>query len=63
LNKQIEDHRAAMEQIRRDVESVKGQCAVEEGRLQGARTFFGVVGQVPPPEPPPEPETGKKKKK
>jgi len=49
LNQKIEAERAAMEQIRRDLESVKGQCAVEEGRLQGARTFFGVVGQVAPP--------------
>ncbi len=49
LNEKIEAERAAMEQIRRDLESVKGQCAVEEGRLQGARTFFGVVGQVAPP--------------
>lgn len=49
LNQKIEAERAAMEQIRRDLESVKGQCAVEEGRLQGARTFFGVVGQAAPP--------------
>src|SRR6266568_823950 len=54
LNKKIEEHRAAMEQIHREMESVKSQCAVEEGRLQGARTFFGHVGQVPPPAPPPE---------
>ncbi|SRR6266568_4024226 len=47
LQKQVEEHRAAMEQVHRDRESVRAQCAVEEGRLQGARTFFGVVGQVP----------------
>ncbi|HKA91604.1 MAG TPA: hypothetical protein VKE22_28270 [Haliangiales bacterium] len=47
LNKKIEEHRAAMEQTHREMESVKGQCAVEEGRLQGARTFFGHVGELP----------------
>jgi hypothetical protein len=63
LNQQIEDQRGAMEQIRRDLESVKGQCAVEEGRLQGARTFFGVVGQVQAPEPPASPERSAKKRR
>ncbi len=63
LNAKIEEHRAAMEQLRRELESVKGQCAVEEGRLQGARTFFGHVGQVPPPAPPEAAGDDKKRKK
>ena len=49
LAKHIEEHRAQMEDVHRDLESVKGQCAVEEARLQGARTFFGVVGQLAKP--------------
>jgi hypothetical protein len=52
LQKQIEDHRTAMETVHRELESVRSQCAVEEARLQGARTFFGHAGQVPPPGPP-----------
>lgn len=43
LQRQIEEHRAAMEAARRDLESVRGQCAAEEGRLQGARLFFGAM--------------------
>jgi hypothetical protein len=62
LNKQIEDHRAAMEQIHREMESVKGQCAVEEGRLQGARTFFGHVGELPPPAAPADAQDKKRKR-
>jgi len=63
LNAKIEAERAATEQIHRDLEAAKGMCAVEEGRLQGARTFFGVLGQVQaaPPAPPPD-EGGKKKR-
>ncbi len=56
LQKQIEEHRAQMEAAQRDLESVRGQCAVEEARLQGARVFFGVLSQDPPPAP-----AGKKK--
>jgi hypothetical protein len=56
LNKKIEEHRSAMEQIHREQESARSQCAVEEGRLQGARTFFGHVGQLETP----GPEKGKK---
>jgi len=52
LQKQIEEHRAAIESVRRELESVRAQCAAEEGRLQGARAFFGHMGQVPPPGPP-----------
>lgn len=43
LMRQIEEHRAAIEAARRDLESVRGQCAIEEARLQGARLFFGAV--------------------
>jgi hypothetical protein len=46
LQKEIDEHRAAMENLQRDLESARSQCAVEEARLQGARTFFGHVGQV-----------------
>jgi hypothetical protein len=49
LQRQIDEHRQAVENVHRELESVKGQCAVEEARLQGARTFFGVVGQVAKP--------------
>lgn len=41
LQRQIEEQRAAIEAAKRDLESVRGQCAVEEARLQGARMFFG----------------------
>jgi len=43
LQKQIEEHRAAIEAAARDFENVKEQCVVEEARLQGARIFFGGV--------------------
>jgi hypothetical protein len=49
LQRQIEEQRAAMETARRDLESVRGQCAVEEARLQGARLFFGHMDAVKPP--------------
>jgi hypothetical protein len=50
LQRQIEEQRAAMEAARRDLESVHGQCTVEEARLQGARLFFGAMdaGDTPP---------------
>jgi hypothetical protein len=48
LQKEVEEHRSAIESAHRDMEAVRGQCSVEEARLQGARTFFGHVGQVPP---------------
>jgi len=51
LQKQIDEHRAAMEAMQRDVESVHSQCAVEESRLQGARMFFGHVSDAPDPPP------------
>ncbi len=54
LQKQIDEHRAAMENMKRDLESVKHQCTVEEGRLQGARMFFGAMDKLAdaPPAPP-----------
>jgi len=49
LQKQIDDHRASMEAMQRDLESVQSQCAVEESRLQGARMFFGHVSDAADP--------------
>jgi hypothetical protein len=49
LQKQIDDHRASMEAMQRDLESVNSQCTVEESRLQGARMFFGHVSDAPDP--------------
>lgn len=46
LQRQIEEQRAAMEAARRDLESVRSQCAIEEARLQGARMFFGHLDTV-----------------
>jgi hypothetical protein len=46
LQRKIDEHRAAVEGLRRDLEGVRGKCAAEEGRLQGARVFFGAVGEV-----------------
>ena len=40
--------------MKRDLESVRQQCTVEEGRLQGARMFFGAMDKLadsPPPAP------------
>jgi hypothetical protein len=48
LQRQIDEQRAAIEALNTDLESVRGQCAVEESRLQGARVFFGHVGEVAP---------------
>jgi hypothetical protein len=57
LQKQIDEHRTSMEAMKRDLESVRQQCTVEEGRLQGARMFFGAMDKLadappPPPAPP-----------
>jgi hypothetical protein len=52
LQKQIDEHRSAMESMKRDLESVRQQCTTEEGRLQGARMFFGAMERLsdaPPP--------------
>jgi hypothetical protein len=48
LQRQIDEHRGAIESMKRDLESVRAKCATEEGRLQGARVFFGAVGEVKP---------------
>jgi hypothetical protein len=53
LQRQIEEQRAAMEASRRDLESVRGQCAIEEARLQGARLFFGAMDSYGGPGKPP----------
>ena len=47
LQKQVDEHRASIEAMQRDLESVRGQCATEESRLQGARMFFGHVTDAP----------------
>ena len=46
LEAQIEQCRSAMEAINAELEGVRHQCAVEEGRLQAARVFFGHLGNV-----------------
>jgi hypothetical protein len=46
LQKRIDGHRAAAEDLQRDLESVQSQCAAEESRLQGARMFFGHVTEA-----------------
>lgn len=49
LQRQIDEHRAAIEALHKDQESVRSQCAIEESRLQGARMFFGHMGEVVDP--------------
>jgi hypothetical protein len=56
LQRQIDEQRATIETLQKDLESVRGQCAVEESRLQGARMFFGYVGEAPVPGPPSSPQ-------
>jgi len=46
LQRQIDEHRSAVESLKRDLETVRSKCAAEEGRLQGARVFFGAVGEA-----------------
>jgi hypothetical protein len=46
LQKQIDDHRAQIEAMKKDLESVKHQCTTEEARLQGARMFFGAMDKL-----------------
>jgi hypothetical protein len=46
LQRQIDEQRAAVETLKRDLEAVRSKCAAEEGRLQGARVFFGAVGDA-----------------
>jgi hypothetical protein len=43
---QVDECRHAMEEVNGELESVRIQCATEEGRLQGARVFFGHLGAV-----------------
>jgi hypothetical protein len=54
LQKQIDELRTGMEAAKRDLEGVKKQCVAEEGRLQGARMFFGAMdtlADAPPASP------------
>jgi hypothetical protein len=51
LQRQIDEQRAAIESLQKDLESVRTQCAVEESRLQGARVFFGYLGEPAAPGP------------
>lgn len=44
LQGEIEECRTAMQTVNAELESVRAQCATEEGRLQGARVFFGHLG-------------------
>ncbi len=60
LQKQIDEHRTSMESMKRDLESVKHQCTVEEGRLQGARMFFGAMEKLADSLPPPTPPQAKR---
>ena len=46
LQRQIDEHRSAVEVLKRDLETVRSKCAAEEARLQGARVFFGAMGDV-----------------
>jgi hypothetical protein len=46
LQRQMDEHRSAIESLQKDLEAVRSQCAVEESRLQGARVFFGHMGEV-----------------
>ena len=46
LQDQVEECRRAMQSVNGELESVRAQCAAEEGRLQGARVFFGHLGEV-----------------
>ncbi|MDB4955417.1 MAG: hypothetical protein JWO36_2986 [Myxococcales bacterium] len=60
LQKQIDDRRAAIEAAKRDLDSVKAQCTSEEGRLQGARMFFGAMDKLASDVPPPTPAKSKR---
>jgi hypothetical protein len=43
LQQKIEEHRARMEDMNRQLEGVRQACLVEESRLQAARVFFGNI--------------------
>jgi len=47
LQRQVDEQRSAIETLQHDLESVRSQCSVEEGRLQGARMFFGQMSEGP----------------
>jgi hypothetical protein len=46
LQRQIDEYRSAIEALKHDLETVRSKCAAEEERLQGARVFFGAVGDA-----------------
>jgi len=48
LQRQVDEHRSAIQALQGDLEAARSQCAVEESRLQGARMFFGQMGEEPP---------------
>src|SRR5262245_18275566 len=48
LQRQVDEQRSAIQALQGDLESGRSQCAVEESRLQGARMFFGQMGEEPP---------------
>ena len=43
----IEQRKAAMETLTRELEGVRHACLIEESRLQAARVFFGTVSGEP----------------
>jgi hypothetical protein len=45
LQASIEQHKARMEELTRELEGVRHACLVEETRLQAARVFFGTVSK------------------
>lgn len=45
LQRQIDEERVAIQNLQRELEEVRAQCATEEARLQGARVFFGYLGE------------------
>jgi hypothetical protein len=50
LQRQVDEQRSAIQALQGDLESARSQCAVEESRLQGARMFFGQMGEEPAPQ-------------
>jgi hypothetical protein len=45
LTAAIEQRKATMEALTRELESVRHACLVEESRLQAARVFFGTISE------------------
>ncbi len=60
LIKKAEEHKGQIEQLKKELEGVRSECAVEEGRLQGARVFFGAMDRLDTSAPPPPPAQAKK---